>query len=257
MRHPIIGVSSSTSHVNVYGSLIREVTALGNAMLEPIVDAGGTPVLVPNIMPLDGIEDLVSRLDGLLLPGGQDVDPQRYGQAPRVEYGDGVRGIGTPYLRPAMMAPNPRRDEIELALYREVKRQGKPILGLCRGMQLMNVAEGGTLHQEVREVATLMHELDANGYNHHHDVHVVPGSRMHALFESTICPSPSTHHQALDRVGEELRVTGTTSDGVIEFVEHVDPGRFIVGVQGDIERARVNISGFWRLYQQFVAACCG
>ncbi len=256
MHHPVIGVSSATSWVNVYGSLVREVTALGNAMLEPIVDAGGTPVLIPNIAPVD-VTHLVSRIDGLLLPGGQDLDPQRYGQACRVEYSEAARGVGKPYARPAMMGPNPRRDEIELALYREAKRQGKPILGLCRGMQLINVAEGGTLHQEVCEVAKLMHELDSNGYNHHHDVHVVEGSRMHALFETTTCDSPSTHHQALDRIGEQLRVTGTATDGVVEFVEHVDPARFIVGVQGDIERARVNIKGFQRLYEAFVAACRG
>jgi putative glutamine amidotransferase len=78
---------------------------------------------------------------------------------------------------------------------------------------------------------------------------------MHDVFQATTCFSPSTHHQAVNRVGRDLIVSGTASDGVIEFIEAEDPSVFVIGIQGDIERARKNIDGFDKLYQRFVDAC--
>jgi putative glutamine amidotransferase len=197
----------------------------------------------------------VRSLDGIFLPGGPDVSPGAYGQECRIDYTDRAVGIGRPYYRPMMMAPDPRRDEFEIALYHAAKGVGLPILGICRGMQLINVAEGGTLHQEVSDVATLMHELDSNGYNHHHPVTLRESTCVYDVLQVKTCFSPSIHHQAVDRPGRSLVVSGTASDGVIEFIEHEDPSVFVVGIQGDIERARRNHEGFDKLYQRFVDEC--
>lgn len=256
MPKPIIGIVAGTSWVNTSGPLsFRHVTAMTNANIEPIIDADGIAVLVPNLIPEEGLATLVGRLDGILFPGGPDIDPANYGQKQRVDYSDKVMSTGEPYFRPRMMEPVPRRDKFELAVYAEAKRRNKPVLGVCRGMQLINVAEGGTLHQEVADVALLKHEIDHSGYNHHHELIIEEGTLFHEIFESKSCFGPSTHHQSVDRLGKNLIVSGRSSDGVVELIEHEDRSIFIIGTQGDIERARMNIPGFGRVYSRFVDEC--
>ncbi|MEM7151428.1 MAG: gamma-glutamyl-gamma-aminobutyrate hydrolase family protein [Myxococcota bacterium] len=254
-RKPLIGVPGLTTWVNVHGALRRQVTILTTAMLEPIAAAGGNPVLLTDVSPIEHVPDLVAALDGVLFPGGQDVDPSNYGQEQKVNYSGEAIVFGKPYLRPPMMGPNKVRDHFELAIFREAKSRGLPIMGLCRGMQLLNVAHGGTLHQEVSDVATLMHELDNNGYIHHHPFEIVEGTRVHAAFQSKSGIMPSMHHQAVDTIGEGLIVSGRSPDGVVECIESADPDHFIVGIQGDIERSGRNHVGFTRVYEAFVSAC--
>ncbi|UTY57067.1 gamma-glutamyl-gamma-aminobutyrate hydrolase family protein [Massilia sp. erpn] len=255
MAAPLIGVATNASWVATYGALSRHVSVMTNANIQPLVDAGTIPLLMPNFLPHADIPALVARLDGILFPGGQDIDPSLYGEEQKVVYTADAQSVGVPYARPRMMAPDRQRDLFELAVYAEAKKQGKPVMGICRGLQLINVAEGGSLHQEVSEVATVEHEIDHSGYSHHHEIHIAAGSFFHSLFKREVCFGPSTHHQALKRIGDKLVVSGRAVDGVAEFVEYAGLEHFIVGVQGDIERARRNLPEFDSLYRRFAYEC--
>jgi putative glutamine amidotransferase len=252
MRSPMIGMTANTARLNTFDSQSRDVTVIGNLYIDPIVEVGGAPLLISALLPAERAPELVSRIDGLILTGGQDLHAQTYGQEPKVRYAKDVEAFGVPYLRPLMMAPDQRRDTLELALYRAAKQRGIPVLGLCRGMQLINVAEGGTLFQEIDGVASLVHELDTEGYIHHHMVEIREGTVVHQTLQERIYMTPSTHHQAVDKLGENLVVSGVAEDGIIEFIESSEAGRFIVGLQGHVERARLSLPKFRGIFRRFI-----
>ncbi|MFJ5265780.1 gamma-glutamyl-gamma-aminobutyrate hydrolase family protein [Streptomyces sp. NPDC088387] len=235
-RRPVVGICARTAPVTLQGSdLVVALTLQTHVAF--LAEAGCTPVLLPLV---PGAEDLVDTLDALLVPGGPDLDPALYGQRPH----------------PATRAPSPDTDRTELALLHRALDAGLPLLAICRGMQLLNVAHGGTLHQHLAEVT---------GHDRHRPrtstftlgrlpLKTEPGSRLAALLDHadnadhadsgadgnagadggagggggpyTACH----HHQALDTVGAGLTVTGRADDGTVEAVEAA--GRaFVVGVQ--------------------------
>lgn len=256
MYKPIIGITTASTWVNTSGPLSsRSVTTATNANIQPVIDLGGIPVLIPVMHSIENINALAAFLDGILLPGGQDIEPSNYGQEQKVVYSSDVQSLGQPYLRPRAMAPDINRDKFEIALYNAAKKLNKPIFGICRGMQLINAAEGGTLHQEVSEVATIMHEIDHSGYSHHHEIIISEASLFHEVFNTKSYFGPSMHHQAVDTMGTNLIASGRATDSVIEFLEYKDSTNFVIGVQGDIERARRNLTGFERLYERFINEC--
>jgi putative glutamine amidotransferase len=171
---------------------------------------GGTP------------EEILEPFDALLLVGGGDVDPARYGGEPE----EHLYGI------------EPDRDEFEIALLREADRLAVPTLCICRGMQVMNVAFGGTLHQHLPEIAGLIeHGVPIEGTQTIHDVSVEPGSRLAAVTKSGPLASASHHHQGVDRIGEGLKITGRSEDGLVEAIERIVPDQqderatWMLGVQ--------------------------
>jgi putative glutamine amidotransferase len=173
--------------------------------------------------------DLLGRLDGLLLAGGADIDPERYGSP----------------AHPRTVS-RPDRDAGELALLDAALRAGLPVLGVCRGMQLLAVAAGGSLHQHLPEVCGHERHQPAPGRYGHHPVTVVEGSALHAIL-GPVAHVNSHHHQAVVDPGT-LTVTARAGDGVIEAVE--DPARrFVVGVQWHPEEL-----ADLRLFEAFVDA---
>jgi len=163
-----------------------------------IIAAGGIPVFVPlDVEPAE----IAERLDGFLFTGGCDVDPGRYG-ATRANQSE---------------APDVLRDATEIALFREAISRSIPSLGICRGLQLFNVATGGTLHQHVPSHAF----VDEPGHVDQHVVSIEPNTTLAALY-GTERPVNSLHHQAANQVGADLRVTARSADGGIEGIEHVD-----------------------------------
>lgn len=152
--------------------------------------------------------------DGLLLTGGGDIEPSRYGQE--------FNGSNP---------PNPERDRTELALARAYLEAGKPVLGICRGHQILNVVLGGTMVQDLGEHLNLFHrKISADRV---HPVRAQEGSILHALYGETF-PVNSAHHQAVDALGEGLVVTARSESGVVESIEL--PGRPVLGVQFHPER---------------------
>lgn len=175
-----------------------------------VARAAGLPVLLS--MECDPT-DVVGRIDGLILSGGSDVDPRRYGATPG------------PHATPV----EPLRDEFELALLDAAWLRGIPVLGICRGVQMINVSRGGTLVAHLPADSGEAHSFLGYPRSHRtHPVEFVEGSVPHALYGSRIHVN-SLHHQAVAEVGTGLTVTGRAPDGVVESVEALDAP--IVGVQ--------------------------
>jgi gamma-glutamyl-gamma-aminobutyrate hydrolase PuuD len=173
--------------------------------------AGGRPLLVPPSK--DAIEETLDGLDGLVFSGGSDLDPVHYGQEPHEE----TFGVV------------PDRDDAELGLLRGALERDMPVLAICRGSQILNVARGGDLVQHLPDVVGHQnHKHDPPGVFSDHDVELVEGTRVQRLLGDH-APVKSHHHQGLGRIGEGLEVSGRADDGTVEAVE--DPSqRFTVGV---------------------------
>jgi putative glutamine amidotransferase len=209
--------------------------------LEAIRRAGGDPqVIEPGTGPA---WRLLDRLGGLMLTGDCDVDPQLFGEQPHH----------------TTRRADPGRNEFEIALMREAITHDLPVLAICRGLQVMNVALGGTLVQDIPSMITgaESHDVGNSHVTLAHEVWVTRGSALwHALEErltDDTCKVNSRHHQAVAKVGDGLEVSATSPDGIIEGLER-SASRFCVGVQWHPEN-------FWRtgefrsLFEAFVAAC--
>jgi putative glutamine amidotransferase len=215
---PLIGISAYRETAR-WGAWEQPAVLLPDRYVAKVAAAGGIPVLLP---PMTGIDEVVGRLDGIVLSGGGDIDPARYG-AER-----------DPHCGPA----NPDRDSAELALLDAALARRLPVLGICRGLQVLNVALGGSLHQHLPDlVGNDSHSPEPGGYGTH-EVSVAPGSRLAAILRRTDLTDhlpvvvPTHHHQAIDRLGRGLVATAWATDGTIEAVE-LDPAEqpFAVAVQ--------------------------
>jgi len=213
---PVILITSGT--VPRERGLRRNDTVQGHNYAMALAAAGAVPLLAPNVDA--SLADVYAeRADGLLLAGGVDIDPYLYDARPQPELGTVDR----------------RRDAFELALYRAFRALGKPVLGICRGIQLVNVAHGGDLHQHVPAVADTEQHLqkDFTGAPLQR-VAIAPGSRLADGFGTSHLRVNSFHHQAVDRIGEGLTATARSEDGIVEALE-VDDGpdgdAFVVAVQ--------------------------
>ncbi len=198
-------------------------------------EAGAIPVMLPPIgeLPLT----ILDRVDGLLLTGGEDVDPARFGQSPSLHLGD----------------VDPRRDALELGLAAEAVSRGMPVLGICRGVQLLNVALGGTLVQDLpselaSEVSHRQQEPSTQGT---HGVALVPGSRLAEIAGTDHLEVNSFHHQAVKAIAGPLRASAHAEDGVVEALE--GSKAFLLGVQWHPECQDGLFTG--RLFKAFVEAC--
>jgi putative glutamine amidotransferase len=181
--------------------------ALGLPYLKAIEHAGGLPVVLP---PLEttAIPALLDRLSGVCLSGGPDLDPAGYGAAAHAELGD----------------VEPDLDRFELEVAKEADRRGMPVLGICRGLQALNVARGGTLHQHLADVTdgTVDHRQTLPGTVPTHDVTRRRQSRLAGILGTAEVRVNSFHHQAVDRLGTGLRAVAWAPDGVVEGVESED-----------------------------------
>jgi putative glutamine amidotransferase len=188
-----------------------EAALVPAAYVHAVEAAGGRPLLVPPSV--EGIEETLDGLDGLVFSGGSDLGPAHYGQEPH-EQTSGVV---------------PHRDEAELGLLREALQRDMPVLAICRGSQVLNVARGGDLVQHLPEVVGHeAHKHDPPGAFADHDVEFVEGTRVQSLLGDR-APVKSHHHQGFGRLGAGLREAGHAEDGTVEAVE--DPSqRFAVGV---------------------------
>jgi anthranilate synthase component 2/putative glutamine amidotransferase len=204
-KRAVIGVSAYDLPV-AFGQWtgVRSVLA-PTAYTASVERAGGLPVVVP---PVEGSTELVELLDGLVFTGGSDLDPSLYGQRPHPE----TTGV------------HRHRDRAELALIREALRRDMPVLGICRGMQLLNVALGGDLHQHL---GSDTHKGPPGRYTFH-DVTVDGGTRLADVLGAGT-RTHSCHHQAPDRLGEGLRASAHAEDGTVEAIEQPS-ARFAVGV---------------------------
>jgi putative glutamine amidotransferase len=218
---PLIGVTTSElrrsemATVRRHGEPAHPEMALGMTYLRVLEAAGAMPVVLP---PLGDPGALLDRLDGICLSGGPDLDPAGYGVRER---------------HPELGPTEPSLDAFELALAREARSRGMPVLGVCRGAQALNVACGGTLHQHLPG-----HRQSEAPTEPTHAVDVRAGSRVAALLGRPGRHAVNSfHHQAVERVGEGLRVVARAGDGTVEAIEG---DGFLVGVQWHAETLRAH-----------------
>jgi putative glutamine amidotransferase len=198
---------------------------VGRHYLSALARAGAVPALLDPSEPVD-FPAVLPRFDGLLLLGGGDVDPDRYGASERHPEVDGI---------------DERHDAFELAALRVALDLNLPVLAVCRGCQVLNVALGGTLRQHVDDHRGVLHPVS-----------VVPGSRTEAAMGTSGPSGWSRHHQVIDRVGDGLVVTAS-ADGLVEGVEL--PDQWVVGVQWHPEDSAADDPAQQGLFDAFVAEC--
>jgi putative glutamine amidotransferase len=212
---PTIGIT--TYHTNAdWRGWSEEGALLPWTYVAAIRNSGGRPVLLPPGGDAAEADETVSVLDGVVIAGGGDIDPAIYGAA----------------KHPKTDVNAPDRDAWELAVADAAIRMGVPLLGICRGMQVLNVACGGTLHQHVPDlVGHELHSGSANGFGLH-KVRVTSGATMQSILPGgEYFTVPTHHHQAVDRIGDGLIAVAWADDGIIEAVESASPAEFLVGVQ--------------------------
>ena len=213
--------------------------------VEGVAGAGGAPVVLPPVGEESAAQALIHSLDGLLLSGGSDLDPSYYGEEPVPELGVTL----------------PERDAFEMALVGLALRRGMPVFGICRGMQVLNVALGGTLYQDLPsqwEQDPLKHRQDTPKWQPTHEVRVSEGSYIAGVMGREIAKVNSYHHQGIRDLAEGLVVTGRSSDGVIEAVEAEDLSeRWLLGVQWHAEAMRGSGPQQESLFEAHVSAAEG
>ena len=224
-RPPLVGVTTSELRRQEQNPPIKESEppmeelALGLSYPSAIVQAGGLPMVIPPL-PAIGVGAILERVDAIVFSGGPDVHPSAYGHEPHPELG------------PTW----PELDVYELMLCRAALAARKPVLGICRGMQLLNVACGGTLHQHVPDAfgETVEHRSPLKGVKAAHDVEISGDTLLERIAGRDVLWVNSFHHQAVDRLGDGLRASAFATDGLIEGVEGTGEA-FVVGVQWHLE----------------------
>lgn len=212
-RRPTIGITAFISDLD-YGYGPESLHAVPDDYVKAIWEAGGLPILLP-ILPPEASSAMVDCVDGLLLTGGGDVDPSLYSER-RSE---------------ALVGVDPRRDSIESAIVHQSIDRSRPLLAVCRGVQVLNVALGGTLIPDLPSAGWESHYQKAPGTDPHHEVSIDPGSRIgRALGRPTLAVN-SFHHQALRAEAPGLKPVAWATDGLVEAVELSDSSRWVVGVQ--------------------------
>lgn len=215
MSAPLIGIT--VNHLTKKNNDVEDW--LLSAYPAAVMTAGGLPVMIPNEFPLDKIDLLIEKLDGLILTGGGDIQTSRFNGVES----DTVGGVSR------------ERDELELQLVRQALQADLPLLGICRGLQVLNVALGGTLFTDIpaQFPTTLQHNnlstLRPRDFIAH-QVTVLPGSRLSMILKLTQLDVNSRHHQAVKDVAEGMLVSARAVDGLIEALE-IPGKRFVLGVQ--------------------------
>lgn len=231
---PLIGVTSASKER-------KEVVSTN--YINAITRSGGLPVILPNIETNEeAIAALVYTFSGFLVTGGEDVDPTLYGEEPHPELGN----------------VSPRRDAFELALIKEVTRQDKPILAICRGSQILNVAMGGDLYQDVyaqKQETTLLQHRQRSPLSHPtHYVQTEENTLLHQLVGKKRFKVNSNHHQTVRKVAPSFIISAMASDGLIEAVESTRH-TFVLGVQWHPEAMIHEDILSQRLFHAFIKRC--
>ena len=235
--YPIIGVTSIMS-TNASGSPVLQ---LGQAYLDAIQKAGGILLVIPIGIEQIKIKSLLSRLDGLLLSGGGDIDPRTFKGA----------------SHPKVYGTSHERDSLEFNLLEAAVTSNKPFLAICRGIQVLNVAFGGDLYTHIQDQVekSLKHDWFPKFPRDKlaHTVRLIPGSKLHRIFNTDEIRVNSLHHQGIKTVGDGLKATAFAPDGLVEGLE-VDGAGFALGVQWHPE-CLPDDTKMQDLFKAFISAC--
>ena len=241
---PLIGVTTQTLQaIDGIPEGLPQSVVMNQRYYHAAAMAGAAPVLIPLLDDIEALRAIYERMDGILIPGGVDLDPATFGETPHEKLG----------------RIDPARDRVEIQLAKWAVEDEKPVLGLCRGLQVINVALGGTLYQdlEAEYPNAIKHDYFPNyGFERDylaHDVALVSGSRLEHALASPNIPVNSMHHQGIKVLASGLAPSATAPDGLIEAVESTD-GNFVVGVQWHPEVFECDDPNTEHLFSAFLSA---
>lgn len=237
--NPIIGISTNFHTVDKGKFLGMERIYVNKDYVDAILKSGGTPILLPPVKKTDQLRQYTELCDGFILSGGGDINPLLFGE--------------TPHLKLEEI-----HSELDLAqwqLTEEILQSQKPLLAICRGVQLLNVVLGGSLWQDISTVdhPTLLHSQNGPRSDKFHWVKIQQGSILGNLFGEQLAVN-SFHHQCLKDPGKNLKITATAPDGIIEAVE-IPGHQFAVGIQWHPEMLLTDSDEMLPLFQKFIECC--
>ena len=246
-KRPVIGLTTQTLHsIDGIPPALPASWVMNQRYFLAATMVGAVPWMIPLLDDdLGTLREIYERLDGILIPGGVDINPAEYGEAVRPECGN----------------LDPARDRVELQLTRWAMEDGKPVLGLCRGLQVINVATGGSLWQDLATQGTSFQKHDyfpTAGFERDHlahDVEVIASTKLKRYLESSRVPVNSMHHQGIKQLGNGLVASAIAPDGLIEAVEGADDA-FLIGVQWHPEVFEMADPHVRHLFGGFITASC-
>ncbi|MBM3236793.1 gamma-glutamyl-gamma-aminobutyrate hydrolase family protein [Candidatus Poribacteria bacterium] len=249
---PIIGITcGSDVSVSSTGGRVYRQNSVGFDYISAIEHAGGTPIVLPIVENQECISSFIDIMDGLLLSGGGDIEPSFFNEEPIPELGN----------------IDPDRDRVEMLLAKAALEQDLPVLAICRGIQVLNVAAGGTLYQDISQAKAfgvgepcehskeiLKHRQSAPGWHASHTIQIEPSSLMYEMFGKQTGRVNSFHHQAVRDSAAGFYISARSIDGIIEAIESKEY-RFMLGVQFHPEMMFQHHPEAANIFAAFVKAC--
>lgn len=232
---PIIGLTSQYEY-----AVGRNFNKLNYTYIDAIMKAGGVPIILPILTDEETVDRYIDMIDGLILTGGEDVSPLLFGEEPIKE----VKNICY------------HRDEMEISIFNKAYEKGIPVLGICRGLQVFNVALGGTLYQDIHVQIpdALGHVSTYNIEGGYHSINLTKGTMLYDIFKEEKISVNSQHHQSVKDLGRNLKVNAKSLDGVIEGVESTTD-KFILGLQFHPEAMINPHKEFLSIFNYFIKFC--
>lgn len=226
MRKPIIGIVSNNDLIDK-GTYKKPINDVNDDYLNMIYKHGGVPIIIPNANSFSSLKPIIDSIDALLLIGGEDISDKCFFRK---------------------KSKNPR-DNFEIEIYNYFKKNKKPVLGICRGLQIINVAEGGTL-KNIKN-STIEHNIGTDGWINYHEIEIVNKTKLKKLISPKKYTISSVHHQAINKLGKSLVISATATDGIVEAIES-SSNTFIMAFQGHIEKCLNNYDEYNNVVKKFI-----
>lgn len=236
---PLIGISASLIIDTSEKMPGRRIVSLSEGYINAILYSGGIPFVLPITNDIEVIRNYAKLLDGLLLSGGYDINPINYFEDPTFKLGKILN----------------ERDDFEIKLIKEFENLNKPILGICRGSQILNVAHGGTIYQDISLIkgSFIKHDQDAFEYDGTHRVTIEDDTKLSKILGKNILVN-SYHHQSIKKLGTGFKIAAMSADNVIEAIENID-GSLKLGIQWHPEMMFAKNKDMNNIFKYFLLQC--
>ena len=209
----------------------QRVNLVANSYIEMLTNNDAVPIQISPQIKKDNINEIIKIIDGILFIGGEDIKEGYYNDE-------------------LMIREFSKRDEIEIELYKRCKENRIPILGICRGLQIINVAEGGTL-ENISNKNSISHTIDEDGFINYHEIYIEKDSILRKIMKEEKYPICSMHHQKIAKLGKNLKISAKSEDDVIEAIESNDKN-FVLAFQGHIEKNLKNFKKYNLVVKEFL-----